>query len=101
VPGLPGKASQDQPIGVYNHVSRTTNPQRFVGLDIHKHCLIAIGVNDRLDQVLGPQRVQLVDLEGWIRKTLTAQDAVVIEMTTNGSDAPRTRRRSAQSTALL
>jgi transposase len=59
------------------------DPKRFIGLDIHKHYLIAIGVDEQLNQVLGPQRVQMVNLEGWIRKTLTPQDAVVIEMTTN------------------
>jgi len=58
-------------------------PIRFIGLDIHKHYLIAIGVDADLNPVLGPQRVQLVNLEGWIRKRLTPSDAVVIEMTTN------------------
>jgi transposase len=59
------------------------SPIRFIGLDIHKHCLIAMGVDEGLNPVLGPQRVQLVNLEGWIRKTLTPSDEVVIEMTTN------------------
>jgi transposase len=58
-------------------------PNRFICLDIHKHYLIAIGVDEQLNQVLGPQRVQIVNLEGWMRKTLTPSDAVVIEMTTN------------------
>lgn len=58
-------------------------PSRFIGLDVHKHYLIAIGVNAELNQVLGPQRVQLSRLEMWMRKTLTHQDAVVLEMTTN------------------
>ncbi|MBC8446440.1 MAG: IS110 family transposase [Chloroflexi bacterium] len=58
-------------------------PTRFIGLDVHKHYLIAIGVDAELNQVLGPQRVQLRHLEKWMRKTLTPQDAVVLEMTTN------------------
>ena len=58
-------------------------PTRFIGLDVHKHYLIAIGVDAELNQVLGPQRVQLKHLDGWMRKTLTPQDAVVLEMTTN------------------
>jgi transposase len=58
-------------------------PTRFIGLDVHKHYLIAIGVDTQRNQVLGPQRVQLVHLEHWMRKTLTSQDAVVLEMTTN------------------
>jgi transposase len=56
---------------------------RFIGLDVHKHYLVAIGVDRERKQVLGPQRVQLARLERWIRKTLTPQDAVVLEMTTN------------------
>ncbi len=31
-------------------------PTRFIGLDVHQHYLIAIGVDVELDQVLGPQR---------------------------------------------
>jgi transposase len=58
-------------------------PIRFIGLDIHKHYLIAISVDEQLNQVLGPQRVQLSNLEGWIHKNLTLGDAVVLEMTTN------------------
>ena len=58
-------------------------PHRWVGLDVHKHYLIAIAVDADLNQVLGPQRVPLATLERWIAKTLTPQDAVVLEMTTN------------------
>lgn len=60
-----------------------SSPKRFIGLDVHKHYLIAIGVDEQLNQVLGPQRVQLANLEGWLRKTLTPEDAVALEMTTN------------------
>jgi transposase len=56
---------------------------RFIGLDVHKHYLVAIGVDANLNQVFGPQRVQLRYLEKWICKTLTSQDAVALEMTTN------------------
>jgi len=58
-------------------------PQRFIGLDIHKHYLIAVGLDGDLHQVYGPKRVPLSDLEAWRRKTLTPQDAVALEMTTN------------------
>jgi transposase len=58
-------------------------PTRFIGLDVHKHYLVAIGVDIELNQVLGPQRVQLSRLDKWMKKTLTRQDAVVLEMTTN------------------
>ena len=58
-------------------------PARFFGLDIHKHYLVAIGVDSDGTQVYGPRRVVWADLESWRSKTLTPQDAVVIEMTTN------------------
>lgn len=58
-------------------------PTRFIGLDVHKHYLIATGVDAQLNTVLGPQRVALNCLERWITKTLTPQDALVLEMTTN------------------
>jgi transposase len=56
---------------------------RFIGLDVHKHYLIAYGVDAQLNHVLGPQRVQLTYLESWAQKTLRPYDAVVLEMTTN------------------
>jgi transposase len=57
---------------------------RFVGLDVHKHYLVAVGVDAQLNQVLGPQRVQLTRLTQWAKKTLLPYDALVLEMTTNG-----------------
>ncbi len=36
-----------------------TIPKRFIGLDVHKNYLIAIGVDADLCQVYGPKRVQL------------------------------------------
>ncbi len=39
-----------------------TSPQRFVGLDVHKHYLIAIAVNPAGEQIGGPWRAQLSDL---------------------------------------
>ncbi len=58
-------------------------PERFIGLDVHKHYLIAIGVNAAKDQVFGPSRAQLLELDGWAKKHLRPTDAVVLEMTTN------------------
>lgn len=60
-----------------------TIPKRFIGLDVHKHYLIALGVDEQLNVVLPAQRVEFTRLEVWIQKTLTAQDAVALEMTTN------------------
>jgi transposase len=58
-------------------------PNRYIGLDVHKYYLIAIGVDQDLDKVYGPQRVELSQLGKWIEKTITPQDAVVLEMTAN------------------
>jgi transposase len=54
-----------------------------MGLDVHKHYLVAVGVAADQNQVFGPQRVQLNRLHDWARKNLTKTDAVVLEMSTN------------------
>jgi transposase len=59
------------------------SPNRFVGLDVHKHYLIAAAVDRDRNEVLTPRRVPLTRLDEWVGKTLTPQDAVVLEMTTN------------------
>ena len=58
-------------------------PRRFVGLDIHKHYLVAVGVDQEQQQVYGPRRVSLAQLAGWVQETLTKRDAVVLEMSAN------------------
>ena len=58
-------------------------PERFFGLDIHKQYLVAIAVDAAGKKVYGPRRVAWANLESWRRETLSFQDAVVIEMTTN------------------
>ena len=60
-----------------------STPTRFIGLDVHKHYLVATGVDHQGNQVFGPQQVAVTKLEEWIPKHLTHQDAVVLEMTTN------------------
>jgi transposase len=57
--------------------------KRYIGLDVHKHYLIALGVDENLEVVLPARRVELAHLEAWMKKTLTRQDEVVLEMTTN------------------
>jgi transposase len=59
------------------------NGKRYIGLDVHKHYLIALGVNQELEVVMPARRVELTHLETWMKKTLTKQDEVVLEMTTN------------------
>jgi transposase len=57
--------------------------KRYIGLDVHKHYLLAVGVDDDLNVVLPVRRVEFSYLEAWMKKTLTKQDDVVLEMTTN------------------
>lgn len=57
--------------------------KRYIGLDVHKHYLIALGVDADLNIILPARRVELSRLETWMQKTLTRQDEVVLEMTTN------------------
>lgn len=58
-------------------------PKRFIGLDLHKYYLVAIGVDSEAEPVYGPRRVELVDLKDWITKTITPEDALAVEATAN------------------
>jgi transposase len=58
-------------------------PTRFFGLDIHKEYFVAVGVNPQREVVFGPQRVSNYQLDEWVARVLTTQDAVALEMTTN------------------
>jgi len=57
--------------------------KRYIGLDVHKHYLIALGVDEDLNVVLPARRVELSHLESWMKKSLSRQDEIVLEMTTN------------------
>ena len=59
------------------------SPSRFIGLDIHKHYFVAVGVDPARNKVFEPTKVQVHQLETWRDKYLTKEDAVVLEMTTN------------------
>ena len=50
---------------------------------MHKHDLIAIGVDGELNMVLHAPRVELSYREAWMQKTLTKQEDMLLEMTTN------------------
>jgi hypothetical protein len=50
---------------------------------VHKHYLIAAAVDADRNEVMGSRRVPLERLSYRVRKTLTPQDARVLEMTTN------------------
>jgi transposase len=52
-------------------------------LDLHKYYLVATAVDQDLNKIYGPKRVELIDLQEWMEKTLTTEDAIVLEMTGN------------------
>lgn len=58
-------------------------PLRYVGLDIHKHYLVATAVDAHQQTVYGPKRIEYAALDRWLTRDLCATDAVVLEMTTN------------------
>lgn len=60
-----------------------TMQKRFIGLDVHKHYLIALGVDEDLNVLLPATRVELSRLDAWMDKTLRPDDALALEMTTN------------------
>lgn len=59
------------------------SPSRYIGLDIHKHYFVAVGVDTARNEVYGPVKIQVHQLESWRDKILNKEDAVVLEMTTN------------------
>ena len=61
----------------------TSPPVRYVGLDIHKHYLVATAVDAHQQTVYGPRRVAYPALDRWLARALQPTDAVVLEMTTN------------------
>jgi len=61
----------------------SATPTRFIGLDLHKHYLIALAVDAAGEQTGGPWRVTLDHLDDWARAHLTRLDAVAVEITTN------------------
>ena len=60
-----------------------SSPERYIGLDVHKHYLVAAGVDGDQNEVLSARRVPLSKLERWVEQHLSQQDAVVLEMSTN------------------
>lgn len=57
--------------------------RRYIGLDIHKEYFVAVGVNAERELIYGPRRVSNYQLDEWMQRQLTNEDAVVLEMTTN------------------
>jgi hypothetical protein len=63
--------------------ARLRGATRFFGLDIHKEYALASAVDGELNFVYGPVTVTWERFPAWIKKTLTKEDAVTIEMTTS------------------
>ncbi len=59
------------------------NGKRYIGLDVHKHYLIALGVDENLEVVHARAAGGAVEPGELDEKDLTQQDEVVLEMTTN------------------
>lgn len=57
---------------------------RFVGLDLHKHFVVAAAVDAQQQLLLKPtRRIDLDDFPAWVAAHLSPQDAVVLEATGN------------------
>ena len=53
---------------------------RYIGLDIHKAYVVAVGVDAQREVVLGPTRLVWAQFAAWVKTHLTAQDAVVVKV---------------------
>ncbi len=58
-------------------------PQRFIGLDIHKDYLVWVAVDERQNILVPPQRVSYRNLPTWMNDHLHTTDAVVLKACSN------------------
>jgi hypothetical protein len=58
--------------------SPIATPTRYIGLDLHKHYLIALALDPSGEQTGGPWRVALDRLDDWARQHLTRLEAVAV-----------------------
>lgn len=56
---------------------------RYIGMDIHKHFVMIVGVDANHEVVLTSRRVSTKQLGDWAKKNLTETDEVIMEATTN------------------
>ena len=56
---------------------------RYIGLDIHREYVTAVGIDLGKNVVLRVRRIDLSDFPDWVSRHLTREDAVVLESTTN------------------
>lgn len=61
----------------------TREINRYIALDIHKEYVLAGGQNAGQDWVMAPRRISMVKFREWATANLYAEDAVVLETTTN------------------
>jgi transposase len=58
-------------------------PVRFVGLDVHKHYIMAAALDATLKVILSPRKIPLEQFPEWAHREFRVTDAVVLEATTN------------------
>lgn len=56
---------------------------RFFGIDTHKHYVMVAAVNVDQEIILKPTRISMADLPKWAAEQLTADDQVVLEVSSN------------------
>lgn len=56
---------------------------RYIGMDIHKHFVMVVGIDEDHQVVLTPRRVSTKQLGNWTSIHLVATDRVIMEATTN------------------
>ena len=61
----------------------TRQIERYIALDIHKEYVLAGGMNAEQDWMLPPRRISMTKFREWASANLHAEDAVVLETTTN------------------
>lgn len=60
--------------------------ERYLAVDLHKHCVVVGGLNARQEIVLPPRRVELSVWPAWAKANLRFSDVLVVEATTNAWD---------------
>ncbi len=56
---------------------------RFIGVDIHKHYVTVVTLDQQRQVLFQRRRIPLEQWPTWVEQHLTAQDAVIMEATTN------------------
>jgi transposase len=57
--------------------------ERFIGIDIHKHYVTVVALDPQRQVLFHRRRIPLEQWPAWVQQHLTAQDAVIMEATTN------------------